>query len=112
MREPHAGPRSLRECVRGEADQGGEGVRDAVLAFGSGPEELRIALGSFPQVLPVSGVRNGLDSEEGGIRVQHGERCRIFLSPVPEVRLEEGVFDLLVLIGGLVSQPFADGSRS
>ena len=38
------GPEVCESAYVGEADQGEEGVRDAVLAFGFGPEELRIAL--------------------------------------------------------------------
>ena len=106
------GPEVCESAYVGEADQGGEGVRDAVLAFGSGPEELRIALGSFPQVLPVSGVRNGLDPEEGGIRVQHGERRRIFFSSVLEVRIEDGFFNVLGRRNVICNQPFPDSSRS
>jgi len=88
-------PEVCESAYVAEANQGGEGVQDAVLAFGSGPKELRIILGSFPKFLPVSGVRNGPVFEEKGIRVLHGERCRIFISSAPEVTVVYGVFDLL-----------------
>ena len=91
-------PEVCESAYVAEANQGGEGVQDAVLAFGSGPKELRIILGSFPKFLPVSGVRNGSVFEESGIRLHYGKRFRIFVSSAPEVTVVYGVFDLLVRI--------------
>jgi len=105
-------PEVCESAYVGEADQCGEGIWDAILAFGIGPDEFRIALSPFPQFLPVSGVRNGHVYEEGGIRVLHWESCRIFISFVPEVRLEDEVSEILRRINILFVQPFADFSRS